>query len=391
MQENVYLPVNWIDGMKINRSHFIAQDNAMVFHMAQVASSLLNDYNYGLLPSGSGAPSLKLVLSTDNQQRVQVRVQFCRAITAGGYYFDFREDTALSGSSPQATLLTNPTAFKELKSRSSQYYVILTVNPFKRVPYGAADPNELPPRIPFIRPFFSADLVPVEQVTRNKPGDFQLVVGKVRMEDTKAQLEETYIPPCQSVASHADLLEIHAALEQFFGKMENWSIQILQKIFLKKQVNDMSVIVTKMCEQIMSFTASRLGELKTVGIIQPPVWLVSHASSMARLIKNILDSYLGSGKEELINYFTEWCNISQGDLDSAVMALANHQYDHLDINATVDKITNFTRLLSQLFNQLARLEYIGKRKETGIFVKEEAVAKPTEQPVQKPRRSFLAD
>ncbi|HXB07042.1 MAG TPA: hypothetical protein VNW04_08000, partial [Puia sp.] len=91
MQENVYLPVNWIDGMKINRSHFIAQDNAMVFHMAQVASGLLNDYNYGLLPSGSGAPSLKLFLSTDNQQRVQVRIQFCRAITAGGYYFDFRE------------------------------------------------------------------------------------------------------------------------------------------------------------------------------------------------------------------------------------------------------------------------------------------------------------
>src|SRR5579859_2519803 len=390
MQENNYLPVNWIDGMKINRSHFIAQDNAVIFHLAQVAGSMLNDYNYGLLPAGNGSPALKLFLSTDNQQRVQVRIQQCRAITAGGYYFDFREDTALSGASLQAPLLTNPIAFKELKGRSALFYIVLTVNPYKRIPYGAADPSELPPRNPFVRPFFSADLVPVEEMTRNKPGAFQLAVGKVRIEETRALLEEDYIPPCHSISSHSDLLEIHAALEQFFGKMEVWSIQILQKIFQKKQANDLSAIVQKMCEQFTVFTASRLAELKTTGIVQPPVWLVSNAASMARLIKNILDAYQGSGKEELINYFTEWCNISQGELEGAIVALTNYQYDHHDINSAVEKITTFTKIISQLFNQLSRLEYIGKRKDTGIFVKEEVVAaQPVEQPAPK-RRSFLA-
>ncbi len=114
-----------------------------------------------------------------------------------------------------------------------------------------------------------------------------------------------------------------------------------------------------------SLTAAQLAELKSVGIVQPPVWLVSKSSAMARLIKNILDTYLGSGKEELVNYFTEWCNISQGELEGAITGLANHQYDHMDINASVDKITVFTRLMSQLFNQLSRLEYIGKRKRLG--------------------------
>lgn len=390
MQENNYLPVNWTDGMKINKTHFIAQDNAVNQYVAQLAGSFLHDFNYGLLPPPGGGTALKLFLSTDNQQRVQVRIQHCRAVTAGGYYFDFREDTAIGGQSLQAPLVTNPAPFKELKGRSTLYYVILTVHPYKRIPYGAADPSELPPRIPFTRPFFSVDLVPVEELTRNKPGGFQLAVGKVRMEDLRAQLEEEYIPPCHNIASHPDLLEIHAAMEQFLGKMENWSIAILQKIFQKKQANDLSTIVQKVCEQLLVLTASQLAELKAMGIVQPPIWLVSKAAAMARLIKNIMDTYLGSGKEELVNYFTEWCNISQGELEGAITGLANYQYDHLDINGSVDKITIFTKILSQLFHQLARLEYIGKRKDTGIFVKEEVITPGEQQPAQK-RRSFLAD
>src|SRR5580692_3443878 len=106
MQENNYLPVNWTDGMKINKSHFIAQERAIVYQIAQATGSLLNDLNYGLLSSGQGGTGLKLFIAIDNQQKVQVRIQQCRAITAGGYYIEFNEDTALSGSNLQAPLVS---------------------------------------------------------------------------------------------------------------------------------------------------------------------------------------------------------------------------------------------------------------------------------------------
>jgi hypothetical protein len=116
------------------------------------------------------------------------------------------------------------------------------------------------------------------------------------------------------------------------------------------------------------------------------------ASGLARLVKNVLDCHLGSGKEELVNYFTEWCNFSQGELEGAITALASHTYDHLDISDSVAKVSVFTKILSQLFHQLARLEYIGKRKDSGIFVKEEVIT-PSSSSDQTPprRRSFLAD
>jgi hypothetical protein len=391
MQENSFLPVNWIDGMKINKSHFVSQDNAILFQLAQAVSSLLNDLNYGLLPANDKSKGLRIFLSTDNQEKVQVRIRECRAMTAGGYYIEFNEDTALLGNNLQTPLISTANALKDLRGKSSAFYVVLTINPYKRVPAGEANPAETPPRIPFTTPHYSVDLVPVSDVTKNKLGSFQLPVGKIKIEAQKVLLDEEYIPPCSSVSSHPDLLEIHAALEQFFAKMESYSLQIIQKIQQKKQVNEMAVIVQKLCEQVLFFTGTEVAELKSLGLTQPPVYIISKICALARVFKNTLDCYLGSGKEELVNYFIEWSSFTKADLESAIVTLSNHQYDHMDINSSVEKVSVFTIIISNLFHQLARLEYIGKRKEAGIFVKEEVIAPSTQQPAQKKRRSFLAE
>jgi hypothetical protein len=153
----------------------------------------------------------------------------------------------------------------------------------------------------------------------------------------------------------------------------------------------MAVIVQKLCENISFFTSFQLAELKSVGMVQPPVFLVGKVAILARQMKNTLDCYLGSGKEELVNYFTEWCNISQGELEGAMVNLSGHQYNHLDINNSIDLVAQFTKIISRLFYQLARLEYIGKRKDAGIFVKEEVVKQKSSEAAPQKRRSFLAD
>lgn len=391
MQENHFLPVNWVDGMKINKSHFIEQHFAVLYQLAQHTGCLIDELNYGLLPPvGQSGGAVKLFISTDNQKRIQVRIQQCRAITAGGYYIEFNEDTALHGSNLIAPVVSEPVTLRELKARATDFYIVLTIDPYKRVPYGSADPGEIPPRIPYSLPSLYLSIIPVAEVVRNVLGPAQLPVGKMTVEAQRVTLDEEYIPPCTSVGSHPELLEIHAGLEQFYGKMEVYAQQITQKIIQKKQSNEMSVIVNKICEHISLFTASQLADLKSVGIVQRPVYTVTRVASLARIIKNTLDAYLGSGKEELINYFTEWCNISQGELEGTIADLSSMQYDHLDINCSISKVAQFTKTISRLFYQLARLEYIGKRKETGIFVKEEVVRNVQEAPAQK-RRSFLAD
>ena len=388
--DNSYLPVNWMDGMKINKTHFLAQDRAVLFQLAQTMSGLLNDLNYGLLPPLTNDNGIKLFLSTDNQQKVQARLQSCRAITAGGYYIEFTSDTALKGNNLQSGVISEQIAIKDLKEKAASYFVVLTIDPFKRVPSGEADPAEIPPRIPFSTPLYSLDLIASSEVTKNRLGAFQLPLGKIIIDDQKALLDESYIPPCSTVSSHPDLLEIHASLEQFFSKMESYALIIIQKIQQKKQANEMAVIVQKLCEQVLFFTGTEVAELKSMGLVQAPVYIVSKLCSLARVFKNTLDCYLGSGKEELVNYLIEWCSFTKGELESAILSASNHQYDHLDINSSVEKVSVFTIIISNLFHQLARLEYIGKRKEAGIFVKEEVIS-PTPSSDPKKRRSFLAD
>lgn len=390
MQLNSYLPVNWMDGMKINKSHFITQQNAMVYQLAQNTSCLLNELNYGMLPVGPNGTDLKIFISTDNQKKLQVRIQQCRAITLGGYYIEFKEDTASHGNNLMTPVVSMPATLRELKSKGTEFYIVLTIDPYKRLPFGSIESPETPPRIPYTVPTISVDLVPVADVAKNVLGPFALPVGKMTIVDQRVSLEDNYIPPCTSLSSHPDLLEIQAGLEQFYGKMELYALQIIQKIFQKKQANEMAVIVQKICENISLFTASQLAELKSVGIVQPPVYMISKVASLARVIKNTLDFYLGTGKEELVNYFTEWCNISQGELEGAITNLASYQYDHLDINDSVGKVSEFTKLISKLFQQLAKLEYIGKRREAGIFVNENVVNQGQESSTPR-RRSFLAD
>lgn len=390
MMENHFLPVNWVDGMKINKSHFIAQDNATVYRQAQHTSCLMDPLLYGLLPPVDGRYNgIKLFISTDNQKRIQVRIQQCRAITPGGYYIEFDEDTALYGSNLVQPVVSEPVTLRDLKTRSSEFYIVLSIDPYKRIPYGAADPGETPPRIPFTVPALFLDIIPVDEVTRNVLGPTQLPVGKMSVDVQRVMVEENYIPPCTSISSHPELLEIHAGLEQFYGKMEMYALQIIQKILQKKQTNDLSVVVQKICDNIIVFTASQLAELKSVGVLQRPVYTISTASAFARLIKNTIDCYLGTTKEELYNYFTEWCAVSQANLEETIANLSTLQYNHLDINDGIEKVVVFTKTISRLFYELAKLEYIGKKKESGIFVKETRLNNEPEIPQR--RRSFLAD
>ncbi|BAV10177.1 Predicted component of the type VI protein secretion system [Filimonas lacunae] len=386
-----FLPVNWVDGMKINKNHFISQQHASTYQQAISSSCLLNNHNYGLLPATNiNQARAGVWLNADNQQHVQVRVMECRAVTRGGYPIAFHNDTALDNSSLSARIPGLSVPFSDLAGKQNAYYIVLSINPYERVPSGAANPEEVPARLPYTTPAYSVMLLPVAETNMHSLGSFQLPVGKVHTMEQRVMLDESYIPPCVAVNSHVVLLEAHASLEQFYGRMELNAVQIIQKILQKKQQNDLSEPVQRMCENMLVYIANVYTQLKLEGLYAPPVTLVSGAAGFARIVKNTLDLYTGTIREELLNYFAEWCGIKQTDLEDSVTALCNYQYDHLDIYAGVDKVLTFSAVALKLFNTLAALDYIGKKKEAGIFVKEQVIV-PEEEVQMKKRRSFLAD
>ena len=76
-----YLPVNWVDGMKINKLHFIAMQDHVNDTARDINSMRITPVNYGLLPLEQETQSVKISLVIDNHKMLRVNVEECHAIT----------------------------------------------------------------------------------------------------------------------------------------------------------------------------------------------------------------------------------------------------------------------------------------------------------------------
>src|SRR6478752_4491344 len=146
-----YLAVNWADGMKVNKDHFVSTENFVVDNLRDVAYIHVNQLNFGLLPplSGSGAllSDYEVIKTATNQ--LQIRINHCQAITTGGVRISIMgdgivENVDVAGLDENEMIdETNNNA-----DNAQKLYVVIVVDPFKRSLHGHPDPEEIPIRHP---------------------------------------------------------------------------------------------------------------------------------------------------------------------------------------------------------------------------------------------------
>jgi hypothetical protein len=373
-----YFRVNWIDGMKINKDHFIELDNSVSDLIKDAISINVNKFNFGLLPPYYGKSSpVKIVLSLDNQQSLRAKIFECRAVTPGGARIDINENEQ---ENSDFSLLFPETSFEINAIKQDDLLVALSVNPFKRIAVGNADPSEDPPRFPYAIPEYKVHLIAESQFLKSNLGNYYVIIGKVRMNENQPELIKEYIPPSSSVLSHPRLIAAHTEFDKFFSQLELDVVGILKKIKDKDQSNDLAKSVASINLNLMHFLSDNILEFRWKIPVQPPVFMFEMVGRCARVLRNSIDTQSGKAKEELLNYFTEWCSLNQGDFEKILINTINFQYDHNNISESLDIMANFAEVISALFSKLSTLEYIGKKKDTSIFVKEQTV-----------KKSFLAD
>ncbi|WP_241507270.1 hypothetical protein [Aquimarina sediminis] len=384
VEDNNYYRVNWIDGMKINKNRFIDTENALTQFSQVISSRGLNSNNYGLLPDLGTDEAVKMVFSVDGQETVKVQLTKCRAITSGGHLIHITPEIS-SFLENEGSLIT---ANYQISGTENECYIVLSVNPYVRVPIGDSDPEEEPPRHPFVLPEYKLSIVGKNEVNTEEFGNYHITIGKIIFEEDAAPyLAEDFIPPCSSISGHQDLSYTYSEIGTFFNALEKYSMNIIQKIYQKKQSNDLAKMVLTLCQNTLQYLGGILPDYRINDRNAPPVAMICKLMSLARVIKNNLDVYAGTGKEELLNYLSDWCDLNQGAFENTLIEMIELKYVHTDINASLNHVSNFTKLMMSLFKKLNELDYIGKKTDSNIFVKEEVLAK---QDV-KNRRSFLLD
>jgi hypothetical protein len=377
-KKNKKYSVNWIDGMKVNKDHLIEMENAMISQHHAEGKFLINPYNFGILPPTDSEPSIDVSISISADNHITIRVLRCSAITSGGLIIDLESTLP---ELPEFEISIKDFDLKATESNSCQYYVILKTNPYGRVPVGNADPGENPPRHPYVIPEYSVHIIPVEQVNKTGLGDFFLVIGKVIIKDNIPALDKDYIPPCSSVSSNEQLINFENRLTGFFSRLEMDMTTIIRKIHTKQQKTPLANSVLIFTDKVSEFQALHMTKYRLYMKYLPPVALFEAISLFACFLRNTLNALPPENKEELINYFSDWCNLKQGEFEKLMTDIPGLNYDHFEIRSVMSKMMNFIDTMSLLFETLSNLDYIGKRRDTQIYIKEEG----------KQKKSFLAD
>jgi len=167
-----YKQVNWIDGMKINKDHFIEMENHFTARINDISNNFLNTNNYGLLPhKGDPDKFLSISKTIDNQNYLNVKVDSCFAVTPGGFRIDISKKEPEQGD---FTIQNVESKYEIASDKDDTLFVILSIDPFTRIPVGKADSSEYPLRLPFVNPEYKLHLIPAEQLSGDKLGEAYL-------------------------------------------------------------------------------------------------------------------------------------------------------------------------------------------------------------------------
>lgn len=162
MKTLTYLPVNWVNGLKLTSKHFFANQYSQTEALNREAERSLTSYNYGLgeILEGIG-DNLEIEISGDTMSTLCVRLKSCNAITKGGlpivYY-----DGLYGDEKPCATISESG-----LQAEDSEYMVLISVDPYHLIPVGEPDPEEVPLHHPYVLPSIKLHIVPKNQVNKS--------------------------------------------------------------------------------------------------------------------------------------------------------------------------------------------------------------------------------
>ena len=338
--------VNWIDGMKVNKDHFQQTEDWFIDHLKDIAALRLTDYKYGLLPpSDEVSSSADFQMEVEQTQFVKVTLLCCRAITRGGIRIEI---------TPSISKLFSPeknqiqVVFDLTSAANEQYDIVVTVDPYHRVPAGDPDPEEHPLRHPSSLPNYSVDVIPSRQVNSEEFSTYHLSLGRFRVVAGEVQTED-YIPPCTSINSHPTLTQLYRELEKILHDTDRHLTQYVKRNrALGKQAANQNVLA--LAERMLMNTATFYDEFQLELPYQSPIDLFKYCRRLVRLLSTELQCMPEDDRLVVYNILNQ--GLAAGTLENTITSVLNANYSHRDIYLVLNQLL---RDMDQLGEIMIRL------------------------------------
>lgn len=358
-------PINWIDGMKISKDHF-NQLQSHIHDLNKDSISIFSTPNdYGFLPSELNN-NADLSVTVDTHNNLKVTITRLKAFTPNGKRIEI---TSLTPGINLEITLEKPGKNKD----DVHGYVLLNVNSEEKVSFGEENLKEIPPRKPWSADSYSLTFITAKEIEKSGVSGNQLPIGKILNENDAYAVSSTYIPPSTIIKGEYALVDFFNTSEGFLNGMESLTIQIIQKVRSKQVDNPIAETMLTVAENLNHHIAANITKIKWESYHLKPRQLFEILISNARIFKNIIDASSSENKEQLLNYFGEWTDMKGGDYETLFSKTINMKYQHYDLAANTNILIKYISKINTLFTILTQIDYIGKRREMGIFVNENIV------------------
>jgi len=363
--------VNWIDGMKIARRHFLQTEDHFTDAIRDTASLFLHSYDFGLLPPFRGQRvSCDFEMTERVTRQVELRLRHCNAVTAGGMRIHIQPDAY------EEQLVRTFSFAEEAPQEDGQvnyYSVVLSVNPYERVPAGTPDPEETPPRHPHVLNGIDLVVLPAEQVSAAEMSLNHLVIGQLVRKNGHISVNEQFIPPCTAIVSHPALIRYYEQFSSLLNDIQMSSFRIIEKVSSNERSTELAKNIKYLCEKMLDYIAQVFFSYRNMVHQQAPVVMVNVFSNLAHIFYTTLHYPGTRAKEEMLKYFYEWRDVTPGNFEDLLVKTIDIAYDHYHIQQSMQQVHDCMLVLSALWNKLSSLEFVGQRRENIVVAEQRAI------------------
>lgn len=371
------MAVNWVDGMKISRQHFVETDDYHTDQVRKAQAVFQTPLNYGLLLSNDGTESLQMQVLGDASQQIRVKIDHFSGIAPDGSLLEVAEKDELRLDTSLAQILEQ---YRLPAAQSLEIYIVINVSLFERQQVGTPLDSEIPIRHPHTLPFYKISLVPSELINTEQWSGAGLIIGKIEYNNSELRVMHDFIPACRMVKSHKGLRDWYNKFGGYLNDIEMYSFRIMQKIKTKSQKSTLSDSVQMLVERLVNVFATANVSYQRQVPFEPPINMVVCLIQVVQSIRTSLECLTDREKEELLGYLGEWADDSPGSLEKKILSVIQVPYNHNEMLLCLRIMDSFYSMWTALFLKLSQLEFIGKRKGQQVFIIESPVHEPPVQP-----------
>lgn len=329
--------VNWVDGMKISREHFIAQEMAVRDHLRDALMAGVGDQHYGLLE-----PPVVVV------EGREARLTSCRAVCRDGSRIEL-----LPAHGQQVVCDLRPALKDGAEGRS--FFLLAMLRPEQREGVGAF--TDEPPRQPVVTPGVSLQWLPVEKLNAPALRSAMVPVARFTVRGGEAQTGADYVPPCFTIDGFELPERVRKEFGTTLGQLVRNTGSVLGKLYSKPR--DIQERFPNRCYAHWAVRSQLalppLQAMSAMGIGRPGQ-LVGAVVQLAYAMDGIWRSM--PERAELMQHVEgigNWAGLIRAQ-QATMEELTQLRYEHGDPGASLGLCARFLDQTRQVYAQLGELD-----------------------------------